>query len=247
MLFLMNVQEIHFYMEVEMQNLVLCNEIVPEAEILKPREKMEKFGAQALNTDELLAIILGSGCKDCDVFALARNLAEFLSLETSMPTLKSLRRIKGLGRVKSIQVLACLELSSRFIMSDKAVIVNAPEDVIGRLSFLKYEMQEHLVVVLLNAANNIICIRDLTTGLVNQAPVHPREAFAEAVKERAVSVIFAHNHPSGSIEPSLEDINITRELCCAGRILKIPVLDHLVIGRSGFSSLCRIRPEIFEC
>lgn len=230
-----------------MQNLVLCSEKNHEAEILKPREKIEKFGANALNTEELLAIILGSGCKNCDVFELARNLADFLSQETSVPSLESLRRIKGLGRVKSIQVLACLELSSRFIMSAKAEAVRSPEDVISRLSFLKYEMQEHLVVVLLNAANNVICVRELTTGLVNQAPVHPREAFAEAVKERAVSVIFAHNHPSGSMEPSVEDFNITRELCCAGRILKIPVLDHLIIGRSGFSSICRMRPEIFEC
>lgn len=222
-------------------------EIVPyeNAEILKPREKMEKLGAAALNTEELLAIILGSGCHDCDVFVLARRIAEYLSTMTDVPSLSSLRKIHGLGKVKSSQILACLELSSRYIISDKAIAVKAPEDVLGRLSFLKYAPQECLVAVSLNAANRIINVNKLTEGLVDQTPVHPREAFAEAVKDRAVSIIFAHNHPSGSALPSEEDLSVTRVLCAAGRILQIPVLDHLIIGKSGYFSLRRAHSEIF--
>jgi len=213
---------------------------------LMPREKMEYVGVSALSNEELLAIILGSGCHDCDVFELARRLSQFLSTETSVPTLASLKRIRGLGKVKAAQILACLELSGRFILSDKAIPVSVPEDVLSRVSYMKYESQEHLVLISLNSANFIIRVHELTTGLVNQTPVHPREAFALAIEDRAVSVIFVHNHPSGSLEPSAEDMSITRILCASGKILQIPVLDHIIIGKSGFTSICRCCPEIFE-
>ena len=213
---------------------------------LMPREKLEFEGIGALSNEELLALILGSGCHDCDVFELARRLAEFLSTETSIPSLDRLRSIRGLGKVKASQILACLELSGRFILSDKAIPVSAPEDVLSRVAYMKFESQEHLVVVSLNSANFIIRVHELTTGLVNQTPVHPREAFALAIEDRAVSVIFVHNHPSGSLEPSPEDMAITRVLCASGKILQIPVLDHIIIGRSGFTSLCRRYPELFE-
>ena len=213
---------------------------------LMPREKLEYAGVGALSNEELLAIILGSGCHDCDVFELSRRLADFLSTETSIPSLARLKGIRGLGKVKASQILACLELSGRFILSDKAIPVSTPEDILSRVSYMKYESQEHLVVISLNSANYIIRVHELTTGLVNQTPVHPREAFALAIEDRAVSVIFVHNHPSGSLEPSSEDMAITRVLCASGKILQIPVLDHVIIGRSGFTSLCRRYPEIFE-
>ena len=213
---------------------------------LMPREKLEYSGVSALSNEELLAIILGSGCHECDVFELSRRLAQFLSTETSIPSLDRLRSIRGLGKVKASQILACLELSGRFILSDKAIPVSTPEDVLSRVAYMKYEPQEHLVVVSLNSANYVIRIHELTTGLVNQTPVHPREAFAFAIEDRAVSVIFIHNHPSGSLEPSPEDMSITRVLCASGKILQIPVLDHIIIGKSGFTSLCRRYPEIFE-
>lgn len=218
---------------------------VPEFNLM-PREKLEYSGVSALSNEELLAIILGSGCHECDVFELSRRLAEFLSAETSVPSLDRLRSIRGLGKVKASQILACLELSGRFILSDKAIPVSTPEDVLSRVAYMKYESQEHLVVVSLNSANYVIRVHELTTGLVNQTPVHPREAFALAIEDRAVSVIFIHNHPSGSLEPSPEDMSITRVLCASGKILQIPVLDHIIIGKSGFTSLCRRYPELFE-
>jgi len=217
----------------------------PEFHLL-PREKMENVGVSALSNEELLAIILGSGSHECSVFELSRRLSDFLSKETSIPTLAKLKEIRGLGKVKASQILACLELSGRFILSDKAIPVSTPEDVLSRVSYMKYESQEHLVVVSLNSANYIIRVHELTTGLVNQTPVHPREAFALAIEDRAVSVIFVHNHPSGSLEPSPEDMSITRVLCASGKILQIPVLDHIIIGKTGFTSLCRCYPEMFE-
>ena len=213
---------------------------------LMPREKLENAGVSALSNEELLSIILGSGSRECSVFELSRRLAEFLSNETTVPTFARLKSIRGLGKVKAAQILACLELSGRFILSDKAIPVSVPEDVLSRVAYMKYESQEHLVVISLNSANYIIRVHELTTGLVNQTPVHPREAFALAIEDRAVSVIFIHNHPSGSIEPSAEDMSITRVLCASGKILQIPVLDHIIIGKSGFTSLCRRFPEIFK-
>lgn len=215
-------------------------------EYLLPREKIEKMGASAMSNEELLALILGSGCQDCDVFELSRNLANFLSEETEMPTLQKLRRIRGLGRVKATQVLACLELSGRYILSGKAISVGGPEDIVSRLSFMKYETQEHFVLATLDAANHVIRVHELTKGLVDRTPIHPREAFVKAIEDRAVSVIFAHNHPSGSTTPSDEDMSITRVLCASGRILQIPVLDHIIMGKCGHTSICRLYPEYFE-
>lgn len=213
---------------------------------LLPREKLENSGASSLSNEELLALILGSGSHECSVFELSRRLSDFLSTETSVPTLERLKKIRGLGKVKAAQILACLELSGRFILSDKAIPVSVPEDILSRVAYMKYEAQEHLVVISLNSANYIVRVHELTTGLVNQTPVHPREAFAMAIEDRAVSVIFVHNHPSGSLEPSSEDISITRVLCAAGKILQIPVLDHIIIGKRGFTSMCRMFPDVFE-
>lgn len=213
---------------------------------LLPREKMEQYGPSNMSNEELLALILGSGCQNCDVFELSRRISDYLAVETSVPSLANLRKIRGLGKVKAMQILACLELSGRYILSGKAIPVGTPEDLMSRLSYLKYEEQEHLVLVTLNSANYVIRVHELTTGLVNQTPVHPREAFAKAIEDRAVSVIFAHNHPSGSLSPSPEDMAITRTLCLSGRILQIPVLDHIIVGKRGFTSICRSHSDIFE-
>ena len=130
-----------------------------------PREKIEKFGASALTNEDLLALILGSGNQDCNVFELSRRLSDFLSNQTQVPTLAQIREIRGLGKVKAAQVLACLELSGRYILSNKSNPIVSPEDLVSRLSFLKYEEQEHLVVVTLNSVNGVIRVHELRRGL----------------------------------------------------------------------------------
>jgi DNA repair protein RadC len=215
-------------------------------EKLLPREKLLRLGVHSLDNVELLALILGSGTKGKSVFEVSREIVAQLSHKGSLPTLKELLRIGGLGKVKATQILACLELSGRYILSNKAVAVMTPEDLLSRIAYMKYEAQEHLVAVTLNSANNVINIHELTTGLVNQTPVHPREAFVKAIEDRAVAVIFVHNHPSGSTEPSEQDYAITKVLCAAGKIVQIPVIDHIIIGKCGFTSLCRETPELFE-
>ena len=216
-----------------------------ETEFL-PREKLQRKGATALSNEELIALILGSGTRDNSVFELSRHVSDYLSSVTTIPTLESLRHIRGLGKVKATQILACLELSSRYILSSRAISVIAPEDLLSRLAGFKFEPQEHFVVVTLNSANYVINVHDVTSGLVNQTPIAPREAFAKAIEDRAVSVILAHNHPSGSTEPSEQDFAITRVLCAAGRVLQIPVIDHIIVGKGGYTSMCRLDPEMFE-
>lgn len=213
---------------------------------LLPREKIQEMGVESLDNEELLALVLGSGCPDCDVFQLSRNLSDYLASVNKFPTLKDLLKVRGLGQAKASKVLACLELSSRYMLGARAVSVTRPEDLESKLSFLKYEKQEHMVLVTLNSSNEVINVHELTTGLVNQTLVHPREVFVRAIEDRAVSVILVHNHPSGSSEPSREDLHLTKTLCSAGKIVQIPVIDHLIISRCGLTSLCRLYPEIFE-
>jgi DNA repair protein RadC len=115
-----------------------------------------------------------------------------------------------------------------------------------QLSFLKHLRQEQMILVTLNGGNKVIKIHHITTGTANSTQAHPREAFAPALEDRAVSVVFAHNHPSGSCEPSVEDLLLTQKLCEAGKILEIQVLDHLVVSSSGFTSIRSSNGEYFH-
>lgn len=176
----------------------------------------------------------------------ARKVEDLLASSPTIPSKEQLMKIKGIGLSTAYKVLACCELSSRYLVGTEAASIRSPEDLSARLSFLKYETQEHMCVVTLDAANHVINVHELTTGLVNQTPVHPREAFRLAIADNAVSVIFAHNHPSGNTEDSPEDRDITRTLVSAGKILQIPVLDHVIVAKTGFTSLIRKNPELFE-
>ncbi|MDR2731866.1 MAG: DNA repair protein RadC [Fibromonadaceae bacterium] len=217
-----------------------------EKENLLPRERILAGELAKLSIEELLCVILGRGTRGKNVFELAREIAGILEKKSRMPSIGELMTIHGLGLAKSAQILACLELSGRFMlgMQDKAVCT--PAELMPQLSFLKHSNQESMVLVTLNGGNKVIKIHRITVGTANSTPVHPREAFALAIEDRAVAVIFAHNHPSGSHEPSIEDLILTQKLCEAARILDIPVLDHLVISSSGFTSIRSEHAEYFE-
>ena len=191
------------------------------------------------STGSLLATIIGDPLT-------AYHVEKVLAESSRLPTTEELKRIKGIGQATAEKVLAVCELSARYIVGTERRSVTSPEDLLGRLAHLKYAETEHFVCVTLDATNHIINVHEITKGLVNQTPVHPREAFKLAILDNAVSVIFAHNHPSGSTEASCEDIAITRVLCSAGKILEIPVLDHMIISKAGYNSICRQQPEIFE-
>ncbi len=211
-----------------------------------PRERLEKDGPEALSTSDLLALILGRGTATKNVFALSEELAEFLSTQARRPTLSELCRIEGLGRAKASQILACLELSGRFFLGSQMTNVTSPGALMPHLAFLKFRNQECFVTVSLSSSNGILGVHPVTFGLADRTPVHAREVFAEAIRDRASSIIIAHNHPSGALVPSEEDKSVTRALCRAGRLLEIPVLDHLIVSFRGYASLKKENPELFR-
>lgn len=192
-----------------------------------------------MNNVELFGAILG----DVD---LARRITDYLAGCARIPSRDELVRVRGVGEATADKILACCELSARYVVGTEAKEVISPDDVLSRLCDLKYESQEHFVVITLDSANHIIARHTITVGLANQTPAAPREVFRAAVLDNAVSIIVAHNHPSGSTEPSGEDMSITRLLVSAGEIMKIPVLDHIIISKSGYTSLCRLDPDMFK-
>jgi len=189
--------------------------------------------------EELFTKILGSRM-------LAENVCSVLSGSVTIPSAEKLMRVRGIGRKKAEMILSCVSMSGRYIVGTSAPSYYDAESVARRLSFLKYEQKEHFVVMTMDSANHEIAVHDISIGTAQNTVVHPREVFSKAVKDGAVSIILAHNHPSGSNEPSNEDIGITRTLCAAGRIMKIPVIDHIIVSRTGYSSICKLMPDMIE-
>lgn len=209
------------------------------------RDKIAAQGAHGLTNEELLSVVLLNGTKDKNVHDISGKITEYLANTTKVPSVDELSRIHGIGKIKASQVLACLELTSRYLVGINADEIKAPEDAIKHLAHLKFEEQEHFVVLTLNSGNQVMRTHEITTGLVNQTPAHAREVFARAIEDRAVSIIVAHNHPSGNTSPSPDDISLTKSLIKAGKILGIPVIDHIIISKGGFTSLCRQEPHLF--
>jgi DNA repair protein RadC len=213
---------------------------VPKEE--RPRERLLKYGASALSNQELLAIIFGHGSKNESVMSLAqRVLIHFEGLPLLKDaTVEELMAIRGIGKVKAIHLIACLELGKRihsFKPSEKYVI-RSPEDGAGFvMEELRHLNQEHFVVLFLNTKNQVIHQQTIFIGSLNASIVHPREIFREAVKRSSASIICAHNHPSGDPTPSQEDIQVTRRLSECGKMIGIELLDHIVIGDRKYVSL----------
>jgi DNA repair protein RadC len=213
---------------------------------IRPRERLARAGPAALANEELLAIILRSGSRELNVIELARLVLERCGgldalARASLPQLQS---IKGLGEVKSAEIQAVFELSSRLTAPNPARKhrIHTPEDIwqlvgpeLGRLE------QEHLRLLVLDNKNQVQLNKDLYVGTVNSTNVRLAEVFREAIRQNGVAIILAHNHPSGDPTPSPEDIRLTRDLHQAGQLLNIEVLDHVVVGRGegAFVSLKR--------
>jgi len=204
----------------------------------RPREKIADRGVQVLSENELISVLIGRGTRDRDVFAVASDIKRHLNETGGRPGYDSLIEIEGVGSAKACQIMACFELARRYGKNDHSGIkVTSPDDVLPLVSNLCHKKQEHFVCITLNGAGEVIESRTVTVGLLNQSLVHPREVFAEAITDRAASVILVHNHPSGTMEPSSQDIAITRQLVEAGSLLGIKVLDHLIVSRKGYVSL----------
>jgi DNA repair protein RadC len=212
---------------------------------LWPREKLSREGAEALSNQELLAVLFGRGQKGKDVLALAGEVMLHLEKAEETPTLPQLCRIRGIGEGKACQILAALELSRRFLMRRRRTLIRRPGDALLCLGSLRGRRQECFVVLTLDGGHRVIRAHEITVGLANQSQVHPRETYACALEDRAVSILAAHNHPSGSLDPSAEDLVVTRRLSEAGKLLGIPLLDHLIVTDDGYTSLRERFPDCF--
>jgi len=204
-------------------------------EFSRPREKLKERGANALSDAELIAAILGSGGKGLDVMLLSSRVAKAISGKKGDLSLEELTKIEGIGLAKASQILAGFELARRHIVVE-TVKINKAEDVLPLIDRITSKQQEHFICISLNGANEVIENRTVTVGLLDRSQVHPREVFADVITDRAASVIFAHNHPSGALEPSNSDLKIHEQLTEAGRILGIKVLDHIIISKKGYYS-----------
>ena len=206
----------------------------------RPRERLVKFGEQALSAQELLQLILGRGVAGESVAVTAQKLlAQFGSLQKlAEASIEELSSIKGIGLAKAAQIKATFEISRRLSTQAptyKSKELTDPEKVYRLIkSKLKDYHKEHFYIIALNSRGHSIA--EVSVGSLNASVVHPREVFAEAIRNKAASVIFAHNHPSGDPEPSEDDLEITKRLVESGKILGIEVLDHIIVAKDGFFS-----------
>ena len=208
---------------------------LPEEE--KPLEKLKKYGVKNLTDEELIAIILRCGTKNMSVKDLAikikkefKNLSDLSYIELS--------KIKGMGEVKAITLLAAIELGIRSTYKeDKNIKLNRPENIYeffkNKLIHLK---QENLIAVFLDNKNKLIAYKTIFIGTINMSISHPREIFKEAIKNSCVYIVLVHNHPSGDPTPSVADLKFTNQVYKTGKIIGIPLLDHLIIGNNKYYS-----------
>jgi len=206
---------------------------IPESD--RPREKLIRKGAPALSDRELLAVLLGKGTPGMDVLTLAGKLSRLIDEKGLDVTHEELKKFKGMGDAKATLILAAIEFARRRIKPEGAKI-KTPADLLPHVRHYADRKQEHFLCATVNGANEILNIRVVSIGLIDRSPVHPREVFADALSDRAAAVIVAHNHPSGGIEPSQSDINITAQLKAAGAVVGIELLDHIIFNRTGYFS-----------
>lgn len=208
----------------------------------QPRERLMNLGAQALSDAELLAILLRTGRKGEDVLQVSRRLVNTFSdlTELSRRDYRELQKVAGIGPTKAVTLAAAFELGRRVKSAafTSRPTITSPADVAGFLGPRMRDLQkEQFHVLILNTANQVIRTEVVSEGNLNSSIVHPREVFRTAIVENAAAIIGVHNHPSGNPTPSREDINITRQLVEAGRIIGITFHDHVIIAGEGYVSL----------
>ena len=208
----------------------------------RPRERIARHGAEALRDAELIAVLFRTGTRETGAVALAeRLLKEFGDLRrVSQASIEELQQVKGIGQVKAIELKAALELGRRLAMyaRPRQVKFRGAADIAELLmpKFRQYET-EHFKCVLLNIKNDVLKVVEVSHGSVDGVMALPGDVFRHAVRESAAAVVVAHNHPSGDPEPSRADLDLTRRLAEAGRLMGIKLLDHVIFGDGRYVSL----------
>lgn len=213
---------------------------LPEDE--RPRERLYKRGAEALSNSELLAIILGSGTRGKSVIQMSQELlAKFGGLDQlADATVEELCEVKGLGRAKAIQLRALVALAGRLSQKTQGarVKIDHPQSAYHIVrEELEHQKAEVFAIIMLDVKAFLINKQVISIGTLSNSLVHPREVFYPAIRHKAATILLAHNHPSGDPTPSSEDISLTEKLVESGRMIGIPVRDHLIIGRDCYISL----------
>ena len=223
---------------------------IPSTE--RPRERLLALGAKNLATAELLAILLatGQGKGKLSAVGLGQHILQQLSLHQRDPldvlrevSPQELMAIPGVGPAKASTILAGVELGKRTFQvrpMEKLTVENPSIAAAALSQDLMWQSQERFAILLLDVKNQLLGTKVITIGIATETLVHPREIFREVVKQGATKIIIAHNHPSGSLEPSPQDIQLTEQLLQAANILEIPILDHLIIGNGEYQSIREI-------
>ncbi len=220
--------------------MIRSNKTMPKIKDLpkieRPREKLISKGSENLKDEELLAILLGTGTSDKNVIEVARQVLNKYSKKRLLKlTYSDLSKIKGIGSAKACVILAATELTKRALKvgEETLPLIRSTKDVIAQAVYLRDRTREHLMAIYLNARNEMVWKKQsVFIGTLNANLVHPREIFAEALNKNAASVILVHNHPSGDPEPSQDDLEITKRIKEAGKIMGIDVLDHIIITKT---------------
>jgi DNA repair protein RadC len=215
----------------------------------RPRERLIANGPKSLAIAELIAILLGTGQGKGKLSAvgLGQYILSQLSENNRDPlailrdiSVQELTQIHGIGPAKATTILAAIELGKRVLQSrpPELAIIDSPQGAADALSHdLMWQPQERFAVLLLDVKNRLIGTKVITIGTATETLAHPRDIFREVIRQGATRVIISHNHPSGNVEPSPEDIALTKQLLAGAQFLAIPILDHLILGNGNFESL----------
>ncbi len=223
----------------------------------RPRERLLSVGAKNLATAELLAILLGTGqgAGKLSAVGLGQYILQQLSSDQRQPlevlremTPQELMNIPGVGPAKATTIAAAVELGKRAfqVQPNERTMIDSPEAAAAALSQdLMWQSQERFAVLLLDIKHQLLGLKVITIGTATETIAHPREIFREIIRHGASRAIIAHNHPTGSVEPSKEDINLTEQLLQGGQVLSLPIVDHLILGNGNYQSLRQIT-QIWE-
>ncbi len=207
---------------------------------LQPREKLQKHGERAMSNSELMAVVLGSGTRTQNVLRIADGLLRRYGFD-ALPnlSLREWRTNRGIGLVKACQLKASFELGRRAFSpkDDERPALSSPREAYAQIRDLKRARKEHLVALYLDAQNHLISRETISIGSLNTTRTHPREILQPAIAVSALGFILAHNHPSGSLTPSQDDVDFTRAIKRASEIIGIGLYDHLIVSGKGFVSL----------
>lgn len=214
----------------------------------RPYEKLEMYGEKNLSNSELLSIIIKTGTKEETALELAKRILTINKIDTNSKlrflqdiSIEELKTIKGIGRVKAIQIKAVAEIAKRMATPlDLCITIKQTSDIANLLmEELRYEKREILKLILLNQKCKIVKIIDISIGTSNVSPVYIKEILREAIKEGVPKIILVHNHPSGDAMPSVQDIEVTKKIKEASRMVDIDLIDHIVIGDGTYESIMK--------